>query len=59
MLCENKEHFINDIINLEEDIQAELMSIMQPIIQQYDPSNDIMHSASGNNDHNGNSGEAS
>ena len=29
VLCDNKEHLINDIImNLEEEVQAELMSIM-------------------------------
>jgi hypothetical protein len=43
VLCDNKEHLINDIImNLEEDIQGELMKIMHPIISKYDPQNQII-----------------
>jgi hypothetical protein len=43
VLCDNKEHLINDIImNLEEDVQGELMKIMHPIISKYDPQNQII-----------------
>ncbi len=50
MLCDNKEHIINDIImNLEEEVQGELMKIMHPIIAKYDPQNEMVLSQHNDN----------